>query len=134
MKSLKHDPSNPLSVGFRVVRSFGKKHRVFLRSNTKLIVESVMQNLLHVIPVTNNTMFNWILQGKYTSFGMSLVANVDIFLFHSNYNTSIPRTTYFAREDCSGSIVTSKTSLDHSGSVIHNKWLNLLRFCHNIGL
>lgn len=33
-----------------------------LRRNAKLVVESVMPNLLHIIPVRDDAMLDWILQ------------------------------------------------------------------------
>merc|ERR1719410_533589 len=63
VESLEHDLSHLLSVGLGVEGSFCKEDRVFLRSYTELIVEGVMPNLLHIIPVCDNTVLNRIFQG-----------------------------------------------------------------------
>lgn len=40
---------------------------------TKLIVESVMPNLLHVIPVRDDTVLNGVLESQDTTLGLSLI-------------------------------------------------------------
>merc|ERR1711971_571435 len=66
VESLKHDLSHLLTVSFGVKRSFSEEDRLFLRCNTEFIVEGVMPYFFHVIPVGNDTVFNWILQGEDT--------------------------------------------------------------------
>ena len=61
---IKHDLSHLLSVSLRIKRCLTKKNRILLRSNTKLVVESVMPDLFHIVPVADNTMLNEILQSK----------------------------------------------------------------------
>merc|ERR1711982_286254 len=47
-----------------------------------------MPDFFHIIPVGNNTVFNWVLQGKDTSFGLSFITVIGIFLSHTDHNTS----------------------------------------------
>merc|ERR1719429_954051 len=70
VESLEHDLGHLFSVGLGVEGSFGQKNWMFLGGNTELIVEGVMPDLLHVIPVGNNSMFNGIFQGEDTSLGL----------------------------------------------------------------
>ncbi|KFO83820.1 hypothetical protein N320_10641, partial [Buceros rhinoceros silvestris] len=53
-----------LSVGFGVQGSLCEQHRVLLRGYSQLVVESVVPDLLHVIPVGDDTVFNGVLQGQ----------------------------------------------------------------------
>lgn len=76
-----------LSVGLRVQRSFCKQYWMFFRGNTKLIVESMMPNFLHIIPVGDNSMFNWILQGQDTSLALGFISHITVFLSHTNHDT-----------------------------------------------
>jgi hypothetical protein len=48
---------------------------VFLWGNTKLVVKGVMPNFLHVIPVSDDTVFDGIFEGENTTFGLSFVAD-----------------------------------------------------------
>merc|ERR1712213_288462 len=67
VEGLKHDLSHLLTVGFGIKRSLCKEDGLFLRCNTEFVIEGVMPDFLHVIPVGNDTMFNWVLQGEDTS-------------------------------------------------------------------
>jgi hypothetical protein len=59
--------SHFLPVGFGIERGLGEKDGMFLRSNTEFIVEGVVPNLLHVVPVGDNTVFDGVFQGEDTS-------------------------------------------------------------------
>merc|ERR1711936_540716 len=51
---------------------------VLLGGNTKLIVEGVMPDLLHVIPVGNDSVLNGVLQGEDSSLGLGLVSDIGV--------------------------------------------------------
>ncbi|KFV44267.1 hypothetical protein N328_03011, partial [Gavia stellata] len=76
-----------LSVGFGVQGSLCEQHRVFLRGYSQLVVKSVVPDLLHVIPVGDNTVFNGVLQGQDTSFALGFITNIAVFLAHTNHHT-----------------------------------------------
>uniref|UniRef100_A0A7C8YHR9 Uncharacterized protein n=1 Tax=Opuntia streptacantha TaxID=393608 RepID=A0A7C8YHR9_OPUST len=99
-------------------------------SNTKLVVEGVVPNLLHVIPVAHNTMLNWVLQCQNTSFRLSFISNIRILLAHTNHYTSMSGTTDDTWKDCPWSIIPSKPGLDHSSSIVTDEGLNLLCVSH----
>lgn len=75
------------SICFWVQRSFRQQDWVFFRCYTKFIVEGVMPNLFHVIPVGHNTMLNGVLQGKYTSLRLCFITNIAVFLPHAHHHT-----------------------------------------------
>jgi hypothetical protein len=60
---------------------------VLLRGNTELIVEGVMPDLLHIIPVGDDSVLNGVLQGEDTSLGLSLISNIGILLSHTDHDT-----------------------------------------------
>jgi hypothetical protein len=91
------------------VSSLGKKNGVGLGCDTKLIVESVMPDLLHVTPVGNNTVFNRILQSQDTFLGLGFISDVGITLFHTNHDTGLTGTTDQGRKDGARSIISGKT-------------------------
>ncbi|KAF7803677.1 cytochrome b-c1 complex subunit 6 [Senna tora] len=111
IESLKHDLGHLLSVGLGVEWCLSKKYWVFFRGNTKLIVECVMPNLLHVIPIADYTMLYGILQGENTSFRLGFITNISILLAHPNHNTSVARPPNNTWEHSPGGIIASKTSL-----------------------
>ena len=67
VERFEHDLRHLLTVGLRVQRSFSEQHRVFFWCYTEFIVERVVPDLLHVIPVRHNTMFNWVLEREDTT-------------------------------------------------------------------
>merc|ERR1719213_152176 len=89
VEGLKHDLSHLLAVSLWVKGSFSKENWLFLRGNTELIVEGVMPDLLHVIPVGDDSMFNRVLEGKDTSLRLSLISDIGILLSHTNHHTLV---------------------------------------------
>merc|ERR1711877_114579 len=87
VEGLEHDLGHLFSVGLWVEGSFGQKNWMFLGGNTKLIVEGVMPDLLHVIPVGNDSVLNRILKREDTSLTLGLVSYVGVLLSHTNHHT-----------------------------------------------
>merc|ERR1719452_372931 len=71
VKGLEHDLGHLLTVSFRVEGSLSEEDGLFLRGNTELIVEGVVPDLLHVIPVGDDSVLNGVLEGEDTSLGLS---------------------------------------------------------------
>merc|ERR1712008_55885 len=103
-----------------------QENGVFFRSNSQLIVEGVMPYLLHVIPVSDNTVLNGVLQREDTSFRLSLITYVGVFLAHANHDTLVTGTSNNGRKDGSWGIVPSESSFAHTGSIVNNKSLNFV--------
>lgn len=55
-----------LSVGLGVKRGLSKEDGVLLGGNAELVVEGVVPDLLHVIPVGDDTVLDGVLEGKDT--------------------------------------------------------------------
>merc|ERR1739845_307466 len=75
VEGLKHDLGHLFTVSLGVEGSLSKEDRLLLRGNTELIVEGVVPDLLHIIPVGDDTVFNGVLQGEDTSLGLSLITD-----------------------------------------------------------
>lgn len=76
-----------LPVGFRVEGSLSEEDWVLFWGNAKLIVEGVMPDLLHIIPVGNNSVLNGVFQGKDTSLALGLISYIAVFLTHTYHDT-----------------------------------------------
>ena len=57
---------------------------MFLGSNTEFIVECVVPNLLHIIPVSDDTVLNRVLERQDTTFGLGFITDVGILLAHAD--------------------------------------------------
>ena len=66
VEGLEHDLSHLLPVGLGVEGGLCEKDGVLLRGDTKLVVEGVMPDLLHIIPVCDDTVLNRVLQCEDT--------------------------------------------------------------------
>merc|ERR1719495_2347125 len=132
VEGLKHDLGHLLTVSLGVEGSFSKEDRLLLRGNTELIVEGVVPDLLHVIPVSDDSMLYGVLEGKDTSLGLGLISYIGILLSHTNHHTLVARTTNNGGEDSTGSIISSKASLAHTRSIVNNKSSNV--FVTHLGL
>jgi hypothetical protein len=114
VEGLEHDLSHLLSVGLGVQWGLSEQDWVLFRGNSELVVEGVMPDLLHIIPVGDDTVLNGVLQSQDTSLGLSLVSNISILLGSSNHDSLVSGSSDNGREDSSWSIISGKSSLDHS--------------------
>ena len=87
VEGLEHDLGHLLAVSFRVQGGLGEEDRVLLGGDAQLVVEGVMPDLLHVVPVGYYTVFYRILQGEDTSFTLRLVPHVAVLLTHTDHHT-----------------------------------------------
>merc|ERR1719270_292826 len=105
VEGLEHDLSHLLTVSLGVEGSFSEEDGLFFGGNTEFIVEGVMPDLLHIIPVGDDTVFNGVFQGKDTSLGLSFISNIGIFLTHTNHDTLVPWASNNGWEYSSWSII-----------------------------
>merc|ERR1711881_717436 len=106
VEGLKHDLGHLLTVGFGVEGSLSQEDGLFLRCNTEFIVESMMPDLLHIIPV-----------GEDTSLGLGLISNIGIFLTHTHHHTLMARASNNGWEHSSRGIIPSKASFAHARTI-----------------
>merc|ERR1719250_315878 len=132
VEGLEHDLGHLLTVSLGVEGSLSKQDRLLLRGNTELIVEGVVPDLLHIIPVGDDSMLYRVLEGKDTSLGLGLISNIGILLSHTNHHTLVARTTNYGGEDSAGSIISSKASLAHARTIVNYKGSNV--FVTHLGL
>merc|ERR1712045_538919 len=90
VEGLKHDLCHLFTVSLGVEGSLSQEDGVLLGGNTEFIVEGVMPDLLHVIPVGDDAVLNWVLQSEDTPLGLSLISNIGVFLAHTNHDTLVP--------------------------------------------
>merc|ERR1712070_960458 len=83
VEGLKHDLRRLLTVRLRVERRLGEEDGVLLRGDTELVVEGVVPDLLHVVPVGDDAVLDRVLEREDTTLGLRLVANVRVLLAHA---------------------------------------------------
>merc|ERR1719508_29058 len=125
IESLEHDLCHLLTVSLGVEGSLSEQNGLLLRGNAELIVEGVVPDLLHIIPVSDDSVLNGVLEGEDTSLGLSLISNIGILLSHTDHHTLVAGTSNNGGEDGTGSIISSETSLAHAGAIVTNKSSNV---------
>jgi len=114
VEGLEHDLSHLLTIGLGVKGGLSEEDRVLLRGNSELIVEGVMPDLLHIIPVGHNSVLNGVFQGEDSSLGLGLISYIGVLLSHTNHHSSMSWATDNGGKDGSGSIVSCKSGFAHS--------------------
>merc|ERR1719318_2020674 len=105
VEGLEHDLGHLLTVSLGVEGSLSQEDGLFLRGNTEFIIEGVVPDLLHIIPVSDDSMLNGVLEGKDTSLGLCLVSNIGILLSHTDHHTLVAGTSNNGGEDSTGSVI-----------------------------
>ena len=82
--------SNMICVIFSVgvERGLGQEDGVLLWGYTEFIVESAMPDFLHIIPVSDDAVFNGVFEGEDTSLALGLVPYIAVLLAHTNHNVN----------------------------------------------
>jgi hypothetical protein len=126
VEGLEHDLGHLLTVGLGVKGGLSEEDGVLLGGNAELVVEGVVPDLLHVVPVGHNTVLNGVLEGEDTTLGLSLISDIGVLLTHADHHTFVAGATNNGGEDSAGSVVTGKASLAHAGTVVNNESLNFV--------
>ncbi|MCY5962408.1 hypothetical protein OV760_29020, partial [Salmonella enterica subsp. enterica serovar 1,4,[5],12:i:-] len=92
----------------------------------QFILEGVVPDLLHVIPVGHNPMLNWVLQGQNASLALGFITNITIFLTHSNHHTLVTGPSHDGGKHSPGSIIACKASLTHPRSIVDHQSCNII--------
>merc|ERR1711892_1472249 len=104
VEGLEHDLGHLLTVSLGVEGSLSQEDGLFLGGNTEFVVKGVVPDLLHIVPVSDDSMLNGVLEGKVPSLGLCLISNIGILLSHTDHHTLVARTTNDGGEDSTRSI------------------------------
>merc|ERR1719150_1199758 len=125
VEGFEHDLGHLFTVSLWVKGSFSQEYGLLFWCNTELVVEGVMPDFFHIIPVGDDSVFNWVLQGKDTSLGLGFITYIGVFLSHSNHYSLMSWASNNGGEHSSGSIITSKASFAHAGAIVNDKSSNV---------
>merc|ERR1712131_183829 len=85
-----------------------------------------MLDLLHVIPVGDDSVLNGVLQGEDTSLGLGFITDIGILLSHTDHDALVAGTSHDGGEHSAGSVVSSEAGLDHAGAIVNDQSGNVL--------
>merc|ERR1712098_93197 len=126
VEGLEHDLGHLLPVGLGVEGSLGEEDGLLLRGHTELVVHGVVPDLLHVVPVGDDSVLHGVLEGEDTPLGLSLVTYIGILLSHAHHDSLVPGAANYGGEDSPGGVISSEASLAHAGAIVNNKGSNVL--------
>merc|ERR1712079_499262 len=121
VEGLEHDLGHLLTVSLWVEGSLSEENGLLLGGNAELIVEGVMPDLLHVIPVGDDSMLDWVLQSENTSLALSLIADIGVLLSHTDHDTLVAGTAHDGGEDSAGSVISGEPGLAHAGAIVNDQ-------------
>jgi len=87
VEGLEHDLGHLLTVGLGVEGGLSEEDGMLLGGDTELVVEGVVPDLLHIVPVGDDTVLNGVLEGQDTTLGLSLITDVGVLLAHADHDT-----------------------------------------------
>merc|ERR1719359_386062 len=93
---------------------------MLFRGNTQLIVEGMVPDLLHIIPICDDSMLNRVLQGQNATSLLGLISNVIVPLIDSHHAVVILWAANDGGEGPSWSVLTSESCLTDSAAVVHD--------------
>merc|ERR1712215_504720 len=120
-EGFEHDLGHLLTVSLGVKRGLSKEDWGFFRSNTELVVEGVMPDLLHIIPVGDDTVFDGVFESEDTSLALGFITDVGVFLAHTDHDTLMTGAAYDGGEDSPGGVISGETGFDHTGAIVADK-------------
>jgi len=120
---LEHDLSHLFSVGLWVGWGLSEEDLVFTWVDSELVLEAVFPDLLHLLPLGDDTGLDWVTNVENTSHLLGLVSNVAIFGFDTNHLILGSWLSNDGWELDAWLVVSGETCLDHTGSVIDNNTL-----------
>merc|ERR1719348_416531 len=118
VEGLEHDLGHLLPVGLGVEGSLGEQDGQLLGGNTQLVVEGVVPDLLHVVPVGDDSVLNRVLEGEDTSLGLGLISNIGVLLSHTYHDTNVSWAAHNGGKDGPGGVVSGEPGLAHAGAIV----------------
>lgn len=116
IEGVEHDLGHLLSVDLGVQGGFRQHDVVLLRHHSQLVGESVVPDLLHIIPVLDDTVLDGVLQDEHSSLLLGLGADVVVLTLGTHHDSRNFGSSYDGGEHGSRSFFSRKSGLAVSGS------------------
>merc|ERR1719309_427312 len=126
VEGLEHDLGHLLPVGLGVEGSLGQQDGLFLGGNTQLVVEGVVPDLLHVVPVGDDAMLHGVLEGEDAPLGLGLISDVGVLLPHADHHALVAGAAHDGGEDGPGGVISGEAGLAHAGAIVTDQSSHVL--------
>merc|ERR1719374_475337 len=108
-----------LALGFKGASV--RKNGMLFRRNPEFVVECMMPDFFHVVPIRDDTVLNGILQRQNAALALSLVTDITVLLVHTDHDAWHLGPADNRREHSARCIVTSETGLTHATAVVDDE-------------
>mmetsp|Transcript_76454 Transcript_76454/g.155143 ORF Transcript_76454/g.155143 Transcript_76454/m.155143 type:complete len:451 (+) Transcript_76454:116-1468(+) len=120
-EGLEHDLAHHLAVLLGVQGGLGQQNLVLVGGDAQLVVECVVPDLLHVVPVGHDAVGDGVLQLEHTALGLGLVTDVRLLGVHANHGALLLGHAHDGREHRAGGVITSVAGLHHTAAIVDNQ-------------
>ncbi len=120
VEGLEHDLGHLLTVDLGVHGRFGEEDVVLFGVDAELVVEGVVPDEFHVVPVGDDTVLDGVGDGEDTTAGLRVITDEVVLLGGAEHGLRGGGlgATDDGGEDNAGSVITGETGLDHTGTVV----------------
>jgi hypothetical protein len=94
--------------------TFSQKNGMFSWSDSELIVEAVVPDFGHVLPVGDDTVLNGVFQGENSFLCLGFFSDIRLFVIHPDHDVFVLWSSDNRGERSSWGIVSRKTGLAHT--------------------
>mgnify|MGYP003692273383 CR=1 FL=1 len=117
-------------LSFKQSGTFSEKTGEILWLNSKFVIETVMPDGTHVVPILDDAMLDWIVEIQHSFFAHGFLANVKFFGVHSRHHVDVLWEADNWGEACFWGIVSGKAGFTHAGAIIEDDRTGFFRVRH----
>ena len=115
---LEHDLDHSLSVFLGISWGFSQENTLVVWGDAKLLIITMMPNFLHIVPVVDDTVFNWVVEFEDTSFFLGFLTDIDVSLLSGVDNGLVFWVPNDGWEGTLRGFLRLESGFTHTGSVI----------------
>ena len=87
VEGLEKDLGHLFTVGFWVQGCLAHETGVLLWGHAQLVVEGMVPDFLHIVPVCDDTVLDGVFQAKDTPLALGLISYIGVLLTHAHHHT-----------------------------------------------
>lgn len=124
VEGLEHYFGHLFALVASVCRRFCQEHVVLLWRHLEFLLESMVPNLFHIVPVVHKPSLDRFFQHQNSSFLDRLITHIRIFLVHAHHDPWHFRFPYHSWKYATRGVIPRKSCLHYSAPIINNNcWI-----------
>mmetsp|Transcript_22493 Transcript_22493/g.40601 ORF Transcript_22493/g.40601 Transcript_22493/m.40601 type:complete len:212 (+) Transcript_22493:684-1319(+) len=119
-EGFEHDLCHAFAICLGVHGRLGEEHWVFLWQAAELIVEGMVPNLLHAVPIFNYVAMDGVHQIRYATPCLDRIAHAEVLTVCAPHDEWHARQSNHGREQTARSVLTRKSDLTHAAANVQH--------------